>query len=120
MRRTVSVVEIVDGCSFRIGSGQTIVVHGVPPCGAEGLKLEQVRERLQEMLLHRHVQLEDIDTDPQGRVIARVWADGEELGPQIAAMEYRLTAGVTRGEPAAPKKVEIAVSESLLKPPPAK
>ena len=90
MRRTVVVVGISDGCSFRIGSGRIVVLSGVPPCDSESPPARQVRQRLEEMLLHRHVQMEEESIDPQGRVIAQVWADGEEINQLVVAVQRSL------------------------------
>jgi endonuclease YncB( thermonuclease family) len=123
MRRTVVVVDILDGCSFRISFGTTVVLDGVTACDPATLAGRQARDRLEEMLLHRHVQMEELRIDELGRSFAKVWADGDELNPTIAALQQKLAASAGLPLPAeariatdakAPTDIEVPVDEKIF------
>jgi hypothetical protein len=111
MRRTVVVVDIQDGCTFRVGSGRTIVLSGVPPCDPLSFGAKRARQYLLELLLHRHVQMEEVMTDAKGQVIAQVWADGEDINQAVLAYQRRLDRPPEPPVPATIPKIEIPVDD---------
>lgn len=94
-----------------------MVLDGVMPCDLLSFAGRRARERLEELLLHRHVQMEDSDTDVQGRIMAKVWADGEEINTLMAKFQPTLPRRPepSTEEPPESKRVEIPVDESLFK-----
>jgi hypothetical protein len=107
------VADIVDDCSFRIGTGQIVVLHGVAPHVPLSPEAARGRQRLEELLLHRHVQLEEVELDARGRVIARVWAEGDDINDQLQRMARPLACPRPETE-CEPKKVEVAIDASVF------
>jgi hypothetical protein len=109
MRRTVVVVDIQDGCTFRVGSGRIVVLSGVHPCDPLKFEAKRARQYLLELLLHRHVQMEEVTVDVKGQVIAQVWADGEDINQAVLEFQRRLTLPPEPPEPPTIPKIEIPV-----------
>ena len=114
MRRTVLVADVIDGSSFRISSGMTVVLQGIQSHNPLTMESMKAKAQLEEYLLHKHVQMEEIETDATGRIVARVWVEGSEVN-QLMGRPFRVP--VCPPTPAEPceKKVEVALDESFLK-----
>jgi len=89
-------------------------MQGVEAPGLLTREGSRARLRLEELLLHRHVQMEDIETDAHGRIVAQVWADGENINETMA----KLIQSLTLPRPAPPpqeRKVDVPV-DSVFRP----
>ena len=115
MKMTVRVVDVIDGASFRVSSGGIVRLRGVAAPGLLTPAGLQARARLEELVLHKHVQCEELDSDPDGNVIARVWADGQDVNAEMDGEPTALRP-VTPTGPRAEKKVEVQIDETVFNP----
>jgi endonuclease YncB( thermonuclease family) len=77
--KTATVVEVMDGGSFRLRTDAIVVVDGLtlPEKGSEkGLKAKQ---KLEELILKKKVQYESMSWDQLGRTRAKVTVDGMDV-----------------------------------------
>jgi hypothetical protein len=115
MKMTVRVADVIDGASFRVSSGGIVRLRGVAAPGLLTLAGLQAKARLEELVLHKHVQCEELDSDPDGNVVAQVWADGLDVNAALGGRPAAPRA-VTPTAPQAEKKVEVEIDEALFKP----
>ena len=118
MKMTVRVVDVIDGGSFRVSSGGIVWLKDVAAPGLLTLAGVQAKSRLEELVLHKHVQCEELDSDPDGNIVARVCADGidinEALRPKRSGVRV---ADASPGSTGQAKKVEIQLDESFFRTP---
>jgi hypothetical protein len=112
MKMTVRVIDVIDGAWFRVSSGATVRLRNVVAPSLLTLAGQQAKSRLEELVLHKHVECEEVDSDNDGNIIARVWVDGLDVN-QILCGPVR---PAQLQAPGAVKKVEIQIDESAFKP----
>jgi hypothetical protein len=115
MKMTVRVVDVIDGASFRVSSGGIVRLRGVASPGLLTPAGLQAKARLEELVLHKYVQCEELDSDPDGNVIARIWADGRDVNADLGGKPAALRP-VTPTGPGAEKKVEVEIDETVFNP----
>jgi endonuclease YncB( thermonuclease family) len=117
MKMTVRVVDVIDGGSFRVSSGGIVRLKDTVAPGLLTLAGLQAKSRLEEMVLHKHVQCEELDSDPDGNVVARVWADGVDVNQALCSAHAGVCAWAPANPPMTARKIEIQLDESAFKTP---
>ena len=116
MRMTVRVVDVIDGGSLRVSSGGVVRLKDVAAPSLLTLAGLQAKSRLEELVLHKHVQCEELDSDVDGNVIARVWADGIDINETLCPAQTGVHSAKAPPSPAGPaKKVEVQIDESVFR-----
>ena len=118
MKMTVRVVDVIDGASFRVSSGGVVRLKDMAAPGLMTLAGLQAKSRLEELVLHKHVQCEELDSDPDGNIIARVWADGIDVRQDLCSKRAGVCVAEAAPTPAeGVRKIEIQLDESAFKTP---
>jgi endonuclease YncB( thermonuclease family) len=118
MKMTVRVVDVIDGGSLRVSSGGIVRLRDVAAPSLMTLAGMQAKSRLEELVLHKHVQCEELDSDPDGNIIARVWADGIDINETLCPAQSGVRAAKAPPSPAGPaRKVEVQLDESAFRAP---
>jgi endonuclease YncB( thermonuclease family) len=113
---TVRVVDVIDGASFRVSSGGTVRLRDVAASSLLTLVGMRAKARLEELVLHKHVQCEELDSDVDGNVIARVWVDGIDVNQTLGAGQVGVRRAAETPKSVEPvKRVEIQLDESAFK-----
>lgn len=114
---TVRVVDVIDGGAFRASSGGIVRLRNVATPGLMTLAGMQAKSRLEELVLHKHVECDELDTDPDGNVVARVWVDGVDINQVLCPVPAGPRAAQPAPTPAGTfGKVDIRLDESAFRP----
>jgi micrococcal nuclease len=86
---TVFVIEIIDGDTFKVRSGESVRLSNVcaPEKGRPGWV--EARDRLARLILSKTVTLEVVARDTYGRPVANVWVNSTSVNETMRRYGYR-------------------------------
>jgi len=122
----VIVADVLDGRTFVTTSNTTVVLKDVAVPGLMSVEGRRAKARLEELVLHQRMECEEVEDDSEGRIIAVVRVEGENVNEAILRLISPAAPPEGRGGDAAstskPKKIEITFDESAfgVKPPKAR
>ena len=123
MRITLKVADVLDGRTFLTNNQQTVILQGVVVPGLLSPIGRRAKTRLEELILHKHVDCDDVTDDEERNLVAQVWIDGQNvndiIGRIVKGNEVGLRSdqfdepGNTTAKPPA-GKIEITIDESAF------
>jgi hypothetical protein len=109
---TLKVADIIDGRTFITNNQQTVRLKDVKVPSLLTVQGRRAKARLEELILHMHVECDDVTDDDERNLVAECWLEGRSVNK---IMRELVGAVEAPAEPKPePKKVEITIDESAF------